>query len=197
MKLVYYFNPLRMEKDKNIVQSIYGSDVTFINDKPWSVADMFEEGDILICGSVDELVDTEADIDQIVKEYMSIFCKGVELVFDKSTQCNSLFIKTLIEKNDDFKQVLRKCVINYMNQRDIEIKYSRKHMITAKANGNKVGIKKGTKLITKKSIEMKERIKKLSKDFGGDKTDEELIKELGIARNSYYRYKKDLREGGD
>lgn len=197
MKLVYYFNPLRMEKEKTVVQSIYGSDITYINDKPWTVADMFEEGDILICGSVDELVDMESDVNQIVKEYMSILGKGVELVFDKSTQCNSLFIKTLIENNDGFEQVLRKCVINYMNQRDIEVKYSKKHMITAKANGNKVGIKKGTKLITKKSVEMKEKIKKLSKDFDGDKADEELIKELGIARNSYYRYKKDLKEGGN
>lgn len=194
MKLIYYFNPVRMEKEKTVVQSIYGTNVTYINDKPWIVANMLEEGDILVCSSVDELTDMGLDVNQIVKEYMAILGKGVELVFDKSTQCNSLFVKTLIERNEDFEQVLRKCVINYTNQRDIEIKYSKKHMITAKANGNKVGIKKGTKLITKKSVEMKEKIKMLSRDFDGNKTDEELIKELGIARNSYYRYKKELRQ---
>lgn len=197
MKLVYYFTPSRMKKEKTGVQSIYGSNTTYINNKPWTMADMFKEGDILICGSVDELVDTESDVNQIDKEYMFILGKGVELVFDKSTQCNSLIIKTLIDKNDNSEQVLRKCVINYMNQHDIEINYYRKHMITAKANGNKVGIKKGTKLINKKSVEMQEKIKKLSKDFDGDKAYEELIKELGIARYSYYRYKKNLMEGGN
>lgn len=44
---------------------------------------------------------------------------------------------------------------------------------------------------------MKEKIKKLSKDFDGDKADEELINELGIARYSYYRYKKNLKKGGN
>lgn len=185
-----------MEKEKTVVQSIYGTEITYIDSKPWTVADMFEEGDILICNSVDELTDTESDINNIVKEYMDLLNKKIELIFDKSTQCNSIFIKTLIEKNEDFEQVLRKCIANYMNQHDIEVKYSKKHVITAKTNGNKVGIKKGTKLVTKKSLEMRCKIKTMCKDFDGDTSDEDLIKELGISRNSYYKYKKLLKEGG-
>lgn len=194
MKLIYYFNPVRMEKEKTVVQSIYGTNVTYINDKPWIVANMLEEGDILVCSSVDELTDMGLDVNQIVKEYMAILGKGVELVFDKSTQCNSLFVKTLIERNEDFEQVLRKCVINYTNQRDIEIKYSKKHMITAKANGNKVGIKKGTKITTKKSVETKKIIEARSREFNGTETDESILNDLKISRNTYFKYKKELRQ---
>ena len=50
------------------------------------------------------------------------------------------------------------------------------------------------KLITKKSIESKEQIKKYSKDFDGTLKDVEVMKLIGVARNSYYKYKKELVE---
>lgn len=108
MKLVYYFTPSRMKREKTGVQSIYGSNITYINDKQWTMDDMFKKGNILICGSVDELIDTESDVNQIDKEYMFILGKEVELVFDKPTQCNSLIIKTLIDKNNN----LNRCYAN-------------------------------------------------------------------------------------
>ena len=66
--------------------------------------------------------------------------------------------------------------------------------MTAMANGNRVGLKKGTRLITKKSIVMKAKIKEYSKEYDGPLNDDELIKSLGIARNSYYKYKKELTQ---
>ena len=41
---------------------------------------------------------------------------------------------------------------------------------------------------------IKEQIKKYSRDFGGTLTDAECIKLIGIARNTYYKYKRELRE---
>lgn len=58
---------------------------------------------------------------------------------------------------------------------------------------NKSGIPEGTKLTTKKSIAMKKRIKELSKDFDGKNTDKDVMAILGIARNTYYKYKNELR----
>lgn len=196
MKVIYFFNPTRPENEKNVVQFIYGTEIIYTSEKPWE-NNMLEEGDILICYSIDELTSTNFTVDEIVKEYMNIFNKNIELIFDKSTQCNSVFIKTLIENNNNFEQVLKKCIYNYVNQHNIDIQYSKKHVITAEANGNKIGIRKGTKRITKKSIIMKERIKKLSRDFDGNINDDELIKKLKISRNSYYRYKKDLKNRRD
>ena len=37
-------------------------------------------------------------------------------------------------------------------------------------------------------------IKAKSKDFDGTYTDIDLIKILGIAKNTYYKYKRELRE---
>jgi hypothetical protein len=197
MEVIYYFDKGRLEKEKAVVESIYGKDIIYISDRPEMIADKFMDGDFLICNSVDELAataGTASDIETIVRVYMNILNRGTELIFDRSTQCNSLFIKTLISSDSDFEEVLRKCVGNYHGQRDIAAKYAKKHVVTAKANGNKVGIKKGTKLVTKKSVIMKQKIKELSKDYNGTLNDEELIKQLGIARNSYYKYKRELKE---
>ena len=199
MKVIYYFSKNRLEKDKIVVKSIYGNEVTFINEKPGTVAGMLDSGDILICNSVDELIDVKDIInnsDMLVKEYMSLYERGIELVFDKSTQCNSLFIKTIVSNEQTFEFVLKKCILNYANQKTLENKYSRKHIVTARLNGKKVGIKKGTKLVTKKSIEMKEKIKELSKDFDGSLNDDAIMKKLKISRNSYYKYKKQIKDGG-
>ena len=63
---------------------------------------------------------------------------------------------------------------------------------TARLNGKQIGQKKGIKLTTKKSIIAKEQIIKYSKDFNGTLKDVEVMKLIGIARNSYYKYKKEL-----
>ena len=196
MKIVYYFNKKRLEKEKIVVQSIYGEDVLFIDENPLYVLDMFENGDFLICSSIDDLLEDTSlvSVEDMIKAYMSILGKGVELLFDKSTQCNSLFIKTLITDEEEFEPTLRKCIANYQNQRQVESKYARQHAIIARANGNRVGLRQGTKLVTKKSVEMKKRITELSKDFTGTLNDEEVMNVLKIARNSYYKYKKELRE---
>ena len=39
-----------------------------------------------------------------------------------------------------------------------------------------------------------EMIARYSKDFGGTLSDAECIKLIGIARNTYYKYKRELRE---
>ena len=60
-------------------------------------------------------------------------------------------------------------------------------------NGVKVGITKGVKLTTKKSIECKKIILKHSKDFGGSLTDIDVIKLCGCSRQSYYKYKAEIK----
>ncbi|RDY22433.1 recombinase family protein, partial [Romboutsia maritimum] len=65
---------------------------------------------------------------------------------------------------------------------------------TAKLNGKQIGQAKGIKLTTKKSIQAKEQIQNYSKDFKGILKDIEVMKLIGISRNSYYKYKKELIE---
>ncbi len=63
----------------------------------------------------------------------------------------------------------------------------------AKKNGTSIGLTKGSSLTTKKSIDCKSIIKKHSKDFGGSLEDLEVIKLCGCSRNSYYKYKKEIK----
>lgn len=197
MKVVYYFPTFRSERELAVVQSIYGSETEYVNKKEWNDTQKFEMGDFFVCGSIYDLLDTAVshnEIDQIVREYMTIYRQGAELLFDKSTQCNSLFIKTLITNDYDFESVLRKCIANYASQMEIASRYAKQHMFTAAVRGSHVGIRKGSRLTTQKSVRSKEQIRKLSKDFDGVMSDEELIKELNISRNSFYKYKRELRE---
>jgi DNA invertase Pin-like site-specific DNA recombinase len=65
---------------------------------------------------------------------------------------------------------------------------------TARLNGKQIGQPAGAKLTTKKSIAAKEKIVKYSKDFEGTLDDAECIRLIGVARGTYYKYKRELRE---
>ena len=70
---------------------------------------------------------------------------------------------------------------------------TREGIETARLNGKQIGQPKGAKLVTKKSIKAKEIIMKRSKDFQGELSDLEVMKLIGCARGSYYKYKKELK----
>ena len=65
---------------------------------------------------------------------------------------------------------------------------------TARINGKQIGQKAGAKLTTKKSISAKEEIVKYSKDFSGTLADADVMKLTGLSRNTYYKYKRELKE---
>ena len=63
----------------------------------------------------------------------------------------------------------------------------------AKKNGSKIGLPKGSTLTTKKEKECRSLILKHSKDFTGTLDDVDVIKLCGCSRNSYYKYKRQLK----
>ena len=66
-------------------------------------------------------------------------------------------------------------------------------MRESKRRGTQIGLKKGTTLTTEKSIKCKEIIKKHATDFGGTLSDKEVMMLCKISRNSYYKYKRELK----
>lgn len=64
----------------------------------------------------------------------------------------------------------------------------------SRRSGKVFGMPKGAKIRTKKEIECMDVIKKHSKDFGGSLEDGELIKLCGCSRNSFYKYKRLLKQ---
>ena len=75
-----------------------------------------------------------------------------------------------------------------MHQRTVE------GLITARLNGKQIGQTKGAKLTTNKMIQAKEIIKKHSRDFDGTLKDAEVMKLAEVSRNTYFKYKREIRE---
>ena len=64
----------------------------------------------------------------------------------------------------------------------------------ARKNGKQIGQKSGKTLNVKKKPEKMELIRKYSKDFDGSLSDKDAIRLVGVSRNTYYKYKKELKE---
>ncbi len=77
--------------------------------------------------------------------------------------------------------------VDYLHQRTSE------GVRKAQAAGKQVGRTKGSVIETKKSIEAKKLIQKHSRDFNGTLSDVDCIKLIGIARNTYFKYKRELK----
>ena len=62
-----------------------------------------------------------------------------------------------------------------------------------KPDWRQIGQPRGARLTTKKSIRAKEIIRKHSQDFEGTLSDVDVMKLIGCARGSYYKYKRELK----
>lgn len=159
--------------------------------------------------------------EEAIELYESLFNKDINLVFLKEPHINTeTFKKTLdnqieIDLNTGNKATdnLVNEIISALNRFTIELakeqiklvfaqaekevndlhQRTSEGLLTAKLNGKRVGNKKGDKLITKKSIESKKIIKKYSKDFDGMLDDKDVITLAKISRNTFYKYKRELR----
>ena len=64
---------------------------------------------------------------------------------------------------------------------------------TARLNGKQIGQQKGTTYETQKARDAKDIICRHNRSFGGSLTDEETMRQAGISRKSFYKYKRELR----
>ena len=65
---------------------------------------------------------------------------------------------------------------------------------TARLKGKQIGCIKGIKLNIKKEAPAKELNRKHCKTFGGTLNDVECIKLANLSRNTYYKYKREIKE---
>lgn len=124
--------------------------------------------------------------------------KLLNVSIDTGNQAVDAFFKGNIQLINDFILALAEEQIKAafdQAEKEVTDLHSRisQGMREAKKNDVKIGLSKGTSLTTKKSIECKAIIQKHSKDFGGSLEDPDVIKLCGCSRNSYYKYKKDLK----
>lgn len=145
--------------------------------------------------------------------YEELYNKGVELVFLKEPHINTSTYKKALENNiamtgtnvdlilegvNKYLMTLAKEQIKLafeQSEKEVQDLHQRtkEGIETARLNGKQIGRKKGTKLVTKKSIESKKQIEKYCKDFDGTLSDVDCMKLIGLARNTYYKYKRELK----
>lgn len=174
-------------------------------------------GDSIIFDSVSRMSRNAEDGFQL---YQSLLQRDVELIFLKEPHINTATYREAAEKQisavqtgDDATDELLAAITAGINrymlrlaEKQIQLAFeqaqkevddlhqrTREGIATAKLAGKQVGGVSGKKLNVKKAAPAKQLILKHSRDFGGSLSDGECIKLIGIARNTYYRYKAELR----
>lgn len=133
--------------------------------------------------------------------YKQALQNQIQLKLNTGNKATDEFINSIIEALNKYTIDLAKAQIRIAFEQaekevvDLHIRTS-EGMKTAKMNGKQIGRVTGRKYKSKKERRTKEIIWKNSKDFNGTNSDEEVIKIAGVSRNSYYKYKTELKEEG-
>ena len=168
-----------------------------------------KSGDTIIFDSVSRM---SRNAEEGFLLYQELFNQGINLVFLKEPHINTDTYKRALQggipatgTNVDFildgvnkyllalaKEQIRLAFeqaekeVQDLHQRTAE------GIETARLAGKQIGQKPGTHLVTKKSVAAKEIILKHNKAFGGSLNDIETIRQAGITRKTFYKYKKEL-----
>ena len=194
-----------------IVEEVFTG--TKIHNRPkWNdLIKKVKKGDTIVFDSVSRM---SRNADEGFKIYKELYNKGIELIFIKEPHINTTTYKEAINGGIEMTGTMVDTILEGVNkyllalaEQQIKIAFeqsekevtdlqqrTREGIETARLNGKQIGLVEGTKLTTKKSVQAKEDIIKYSKDFKGYLKDTEVIKLVGISRNSYYKYKKELIE---
>lgn len=168
-------------------------------------------GDTIVFDSVSRM---SRNADEGMEAYEALFNRGVNLIFIKEPQINTDTYKAARDRSipmvgsavdyildgiNKFLLELAKEQIKIsfeQSEKEVEDLHQRtkEGLITARLNGKQIGQIKGSKLKTKKGEATKAIIKKHSIDFGGTLSDVECQALAGVSRNTYYKYKKEVRK---
>jgi len=171
-----------------------------------------KSGDTIIFDSVSRM---SRNAEDGFNTYEELFNRGINLIFLKEPHINTETYKrsltglvSMTNTNIDFilegvnkylltlaKEQIR--LAFQQSEKEVEDLHQRtkEGIETARLCGKQIGKNKGDTWETKKSKAVKQLILKHSKDFNGSLTDIEVIKLADISRKTYYKYKKELKEG--
>lgn len=201
-----------------IIKEVYTG--TKSDRKEWSkLLRAVASNDTIIFDSVSRM---SRNAEEGFETYERLYNQGVNLVFLKEPHINSDTYKGALDNKiniainsgsaatDEFMSGIIAAVNKYLmslakeqirlafeqSQKEVDDLHqrTREGIQTAKINGKQIGQRQGAKLITKKSLAAKEIILKHSQDFSGSLNDLEVMRLTGLARNTYYKYKRELRE---
>ena len=145
--------------------------------------------------------------------YQELYDKGIELIFLKEPHINTETYKKALSNNIEMTGTKTDIILKAINEYLMELakeqiiiafeqsekevsdlhQRTKEGIETARRKGKQIGRKQGAAITTKKSIKAKQEILKYSRDFNGTLTDVDCMRMIGIARNTYYRYKAELK----
>ena len=178
-------------------------------------------GDTIVFDSVSRM---SRNAEEGFKQYQDFLSSGIELVFLKEPHINTSTYKEAISKQieiaaigDEATDILIKAITEGINgymlklaekqiylafqqaEKEVQDLHQRtkEGIETARLAGKQIGQKEGAKLTTKKSIAAKEVIRKHSKEFDGTLNDIDVMKLTNLSRNTYYKYKREMKAAID
>lgn len=184
---------------------------TKIDRKEWNkLFSAAKAGDTIVFDSVSRM---SRNAEEGYTAYEELYTKGVNLVFLKEPHINTDTYKSALQSNVPMTGTSVDYILEGVNkyllalakeqirlafdqaEKEVEDLHqrTREGIQTARLNGKQIGQQQGAKLTTKKSIAAKEVILKHSKDFGGTLTDTDVMRLTGLARNTFYKYKRELK----
>ena len=173
------------------------------------------KGDTIIFDSVSRMSRTA---DGGFKMYKELFKMNVDLVFLKEPHINTCTYRQALNNSIDLTGnkiadiyiEATNTVLMLLAEQQIHLAFeqaekevqdlrdrTREGIVTARLNGKIVGRPTGSKIVTKKCKECKQKIVKYSRKFNGTLSDTDVITLLGISRISYYKYCRELKEEMD
>lgn len=188
---------------------------TTIDRKEWKkLFKAVEAGDTIIFDSVSRM---SRNADEGFEAYEALYNRGVNLIFLKEPHINTGTFKNAIETavpltgtsvdfilegvNKYLLTLAKEQIRIAFDQAEKEVQdlhqRTKEGIETARLAGKQIGQKEGAKLTTKKSIAAKEVIRKHSKEFDGTLNDIDVMKLTNLSRNTYYKYKREMKSAID
>lgn len=169
-----------------------------------------KEGDTIIFDSVSRM---SRNAEEGFQAYEDLYNRGVSLIFLKEPHINTATYKNTLEKNISLTGTNVDFILEGVNkylmalakeqirlafeqaEKEVEDLHqrTREGIQTARLNGKQIGQPKGAKYKVKKADEAKRQIMQYSSDFNGTLKDVEVMKLVGLSRNTYYKYKLELK----
>ena len=168
-------------------------------------------GDTIVFDSVSRMARNAAEGVQI---YFELYEKGIQLVFlkehyiDTSVYAENMKDKIELQGTDEdeifkglnnyFRKLAEKQIRIAFEQAEKEVQdlhqRTREGIETARLNGKQIGQRQGNKLHVKKKAPAMDIIRKHCKDFGGSLTDPEVMDLAKVSRNTFYKYKREIKK---
>lgn len=162
-------------------------------------------GDSVVFDSILELDSSGmSDFEKIYHNYQWFIDNEIDVMFDRSPNCDYDIIQTQIGTligygaklplDTFFRAVLELEMSAYINVRDAQaVRKKNAQLSSSKLTGKHYGRPKGSTAKSERKKKAMQIILENSKDFKGTLSDEECLPLSGASRTSYYRYKKELK----